>query len=73
MDKTCKNCKHFIRGSEIDYDKLSDINSRNLDVDRCSQTHYKVTENSFCIINKFKPIGYITIGIILLAIIFSFI
>jgi len=50
----CKFCKWFIKGKIEDPDKLSCIIDDNLDTDRCSKTHYKVTEDSFCINNKYE-------------------
>jgi len=55
MDKICKNCKYFIKGTKKDKDLLSCVNPRYENVTRCSQTHYKITPNTMCIINKFKP------------------
>lgn len=49
---TCKNCDNFKTGKEKDLDKHSGINPRNVDVDRCKKTHYKVKKNYFCIIPK---------------------
>jgi len=55
MEKICKNCKYFIKGTVVDTDLLSGINPRYTDVDRCKKTYYKITPQTMCIINKFKP------------------
>ena len=49
-DDTCKKCNNFKKGKVKDNDKLSGVNPRNVDVDRCKKTHTKITKNTFCIL-----------------------
>ena len=57
-DEICDNCDNFIEGSVKDDDKMSNINPRNEDVDRCIKTHYKVTRWTWCILDLFRKKEY---------------
>ena len=52
MNKICKYCKNFIKGTEKHTNHLTPIASQTKKVPKCKKTYYKITENTFCIIPK---------------------